>query len=131
MGVKGLEQFEGTLRGFIQALPQEHVATVQRAVSLQVLDGVVRGTPVDTGRARGNWQTTIGEVASGEVEITDKDGGATIARGAGALAALPDFAVVYVSNNVPYIERLEDGWSQQAPAGMVASTLERVRAQFE
>ena len=31
--------------------------------------------------------------------------------------------VFYLVNNLPYIRRLEQGWSQQAPAGMVAVTV--------
>lgn len=30
---------------------------------------------------------------------------------------------IYIANGLPYILRLENGWSKQAPAGMVAITL--------
>jgi hypothetical protein len=30
---------------------------------------------------------------------------------------------IFISNNLPYIRRLNDGWSQQAPAGYVDSAL--------
>jgi hypothetical protein len=46
-------------------------------------------SPVDTGRFRSNWQTTI-EKRQGSV-----------------------------TNNLPYSERLAAGWSKQAPAGWV------------
>jgi hypothetical protein len=29
----------------------------------------------------------------------------------------------YIQNNLPYAERLENGWSKQAPHGMVKITL--------
>jgi hypothetical protein len=30
--------------------------------------------------------------------------------------------VFYLTNNVPYAQRIEDGWSRQAPNGLVALT---------
>jgi len=33
--------------------------------------------------------------------------------------------IVYLANNLPYAQRLEDGWSQQAPEGMVKLTVQR------
>ena len=69
-------------------------------------------TPVDTGRARGNWHCTVGTPFAGQ-DATGIDGSiqAAIPRRAGS--------VVYLTNNVPYIQKLEYGGSQQAPAGMV------------
>lgn len=32
-------------------------------------------------------------------------------------------AAIFLTNNLPYIERLERGWSKQAPTGMVALTV--------
>ncbi len=79
---------------------------------------------MDTGRAKGNWQTTIGRPAEGTVDDADKGGSRTIAAGLAALAALPPYSVVYLTNNLPYILVLESGsWSTQAPRGMVALTL--------
>ncbi len=31
--------------------------------------------------------------------------------------------VIYLANSLPYIRRLEYGWSKQAPAGMVRGTV--------
>ena len=84
-----------------------------RAATSEVFSNIIQMTPVDTGRARGNWQCTIGapfigEDASGSVMKANN----VIPRRAGS--------VVYLTNNVPYIGRLEyDGHSRQAPNGMV------------
>lgn len=107
----------------------KNVLDIQRKVTLQVLDGVVKGTPVDTGRARGNWQVTADRPAAGEVERLDRSGGATIAAGLGASRGIRPFGVSFVSNNVPYIRRLEEGHSNQSRA-FVAATVARVNAQF-
>ena len=80
-------------------------------------------TPVDTGRARGNWQTTIGKPATGNVDAEDKGGGATIAKVAGAVQGWDGMGDAFLSNNLPYINRLENGYSGQAPSGMVRVTM--------
>src|SRR5690348_9812490 len=85
---------------------------VVRKVSFDMFRRVILRTPVDTGRARGNWQASIGAQASGELNVTDKSGQATIA----AMKTVTDRAkagdVVWLVNNVPYIRRLETGWSK-------------------
>ena len=49
-----------------------------RAIVLELFGSVIKDTPVDTGRARGNWQTTIGTPANGQ---TDRKGeGAALAE---------------------------------------------------
>ncbi len=75
------------------------------------------------GTARGNWQATIGNPAQGELNRTDQNGQSTVADAAPMTEAAPG-NVYYLTNNVPYIERLESGaWSSQAPQGMVRVTL--------
>lgn len=106
----------------------ENVGKIHRAVLLEGLKGVVRMTPVDKGRARGNWQVTHGAPATGELETEDKRGGLTIARGSAAAMEAKPYSVSHIANNVPYIERLEDGYSAQAPAGMLNVTFLRLQA---
>ena len=99
-----------------------------KRVALEAFDRIIKRTPVDTGRARGNWFITVSPVAGGEVtEVADEDGGNTLARGLGALNGYEqrgDYEVITIYNNLPYILRLENGYSQKkAPAGMVAVTI--------
>lgn len=105
-----------------------HRAT--RKLALEALRRVVLKTPVDTGRARGNWQTTIGRPATGQTEATDPSGGQTISRGSQVIGQAPIFRPITLANNLPYIERLESGSSQQAPNGMVATTVSELESQF-
>lgn len=120
-----LRTFNLQVEAFARSLPREHFVPFHRKIALQVLSGVVLKTPVDTGRARGNWQTTINQAPDSELLSANP-----IGDGVAALADLPPFVAIYISNNVPYINRLEDGYSRQAPAGMVAVTLQEVRTQF-
>jgi len=126
-----LEQFNKEIDDFAQRLVPEEVVKLQKKLVLEALQRIVKKTPVDTGRARGNWQTTIGESAEAALIAIDKNGGATIAKGLAAIAELPPYSIVWISNNVNYIEFLEAGSSKQAPSGMVSLTVEELRSMFE
>jgi hypothetical protein len=75
------------------------------------------------GRFRGNWQLGVGSIPAGETGRIDTGGGATLGT---IIADVPKEAagkVYYLANNVPYAQRLEDGWSRQAPTGLVGLTV--------
>lgn len=98
-----------------------------RYICLDLLKGVVLGTPVDTGRARGNWQASVNTPRTGQLETTDANGGATISAGETAVNGAAG-NVFYLTNNLPYIHRLEfEGWSDQAPSGWVRTAVERTK----
>jgi hypothetical protein len=101
---------------------------VPRKVVFQIFKNVIDKTPVDTGRARANWQPSLGTPATGTIEFTDKDGSATIANMQSVLLSINVGDVIFLTNNLPYIRRLEEGYSQQAPAGMVALTVQEFQA---
>ena len=125
-----LKEFNSEIDAFTKTIPDKVVA-LQKKIVLEALKRLVEKTPVKTGRARGNWQATIDAAAEGQLEVLDKDGGATITKGIAALTGLPPYSIVWISNNVDYIEFLEDGSSKQAPAGMLAITVEELRMMFE
>lgn len=97
---------------------------VVRRISLDVLTGIVMKTPVDTGRARGNWQVGLAGFVDGTLDVFDPSGGQAVGRGAATISQYKTKdRGLFINNNLPYIQRLEDGWSQQAPSGMVGLTL--------
>lgn len=74
------------------------------------------------GRFRGNWQLGVDSVPAGETGRIDTSGDVT--KGA-IIAAIPEERagrVFYLTNNVPYAQRIEEGWSRQAPQGLVGLT---------
>lgn len=100
-----------------------------RKATIGLFSSVVKSTPVDTGRARGNWQCTIANPANDQVEHTDKSGAGAISE---IVATVPQKAgsIVWLANNVPYIRKLEyspvgKGGSSQAPNGMVRINIQR------
>ena len=96
-----------------------------RATLLEVSTAIIKGTPADTGRARGNWQASIGRGATGEVSVDSvRSGEAKAIAEVNQKASVAVGDLYYLTNNVPYIERLEYGWSKQAPGGMVRKNMQ-------
>lgn len=85
------------------------------------------GTPVDTGWARANWLVNVGTpflAPLGEYVAGKKT---TVPAGTG-LANIATYKLgpkVFISNNVPYITRLNEGSSDQAPKGFVQAAILR------
>jgi hypothetical protein len=94
---------------------------VVRASALSVGASLVRRTPVDTGRAKGNWVPGIG--AANTSTSANSSGDAAVSAINQTLQAWRPGQTIYITNSLPYIKRLEDGWSKQAPAGMVRLTV--------
>lgn len=112
------------LNGFVSKLTAK--------IALDVTANLVKTTPVDTGWARANWVPNIGSPAG----PTQPDGGpedsdvrsAAFSQSAGQAQLLGysiQFGKIYIASGVPYIERLNAGSSQQAPAGFVERAVEK------
>lgn len=113
--------------GTIVAKVQGDIDKTIRKTTISVFASVIKMTPVDTGRARGNWQCSVGSPKTDALITTDSSGANTASS---MVATVPEKAgsVVWLANNVPYITRLEYGYSKQAPAGMVRVSLSRFGA---
>ena len=114
---------------------------VVRRVVMQVFIDIVRRTPVDTGRARAAWQFSTGS-PSGKIppagdypqlhgrDITKSAVAAAVSGAIATIETAPE-TVWYIANNVEYIQALEAGWSNQAPAGMLGLALQELSTQLE
>lgn len=86
------------------------------------------GTPVVTGWARANWLTGVGSPppsAEADGDVSSADGEAN--AGVAFIAAHYKLSMgpVFIANGVPYIVKLNDGSSQQSPAGFVQAAIMR------
>lgn len=72
------------------------------------------------GRFRANWQYGFSVPPLGELAEVDPSGGSTVNRLTMAAIANKSFGNVWIVNNLPYAQSLEDGHSTQAPFGMVS-----------
>ena len=77
------------------------------------------------GLFRGNWQLGVDSEPLAQIGRIDPRGAEARAEN---LAAIPKEAfghIYFLTNNVPYANRLENGWSRQAPIGVVGLTVLR------
>lgn len=100
---------------------------ITRTATLELFTSVVMDTPVDTGRAAGNWLITTGNPSTLVLDRVDpsyQQVTREIMEGTPAGGG----QVTYLSNNLPYIARIEyEGWSHtKAPEGMVRKNFSRV-----
>lgn len=104
---------------------KEAIDDVFREVVIEIGTSVIRLSPVDTGRFKGNWQFTVGAPSNHSIDTVDKSGHETIAELVAQASNLEAGQVAYIVNNLVYGVPLEYGHSDQAPAGMVQITLAR------
>ena len=99
---------------------------------------IIEKTPVDKGGAKANWVATINTPYNGVVKTKDKSGAIAISK-AIKTAGNASGNVFYLTNNLPYIRKLEyggynegkkiiGGFSTQAPAGMVRISMMELKA---
>lgn len=100
---------------------QETIDNVLQTVAIKVGESVVRLSPVDTGRFRGNWQMTIDTPATSSLLRYDQEGDMTIADIASKANSFTAGQIAYIQNHVLYGHDLEYGSSQQSE-GMVRIT---------
>ena len=123
-------------------LKAQHVRdTVQRKIiaygsTLQAT--LVANTPILTGQAKANWQAVIGQPGGGFIGLNGPtsdpkdlahklpqtvDFGSYAQQAQAVIKSYQIGDVLYIYNNLPYIERLNEGYSGQAPAGFVESSI--------
>lgn len=119
---------------------EANMEVIGKKLLFEISGSLVAMSPVDTGRFRANWQFGVGSAPGGNLyEMPTKgeprgeqnfpDDGATTGRLQSQISDSKMLGNVhYLANNLPYAQRLEDGWSKQAPAGMVKITVTRFEA---
>lgn len=98
---------------------------VRRGATIALFNSVVQDTPVLTGRARGNWRISEGKPELAEINRDDTSGQIVQAEIASTVAASSGDTPIFMANNLPYIEPLENGYSKKAPEGMVRKNVVR------
>lgn len=110
-------RFEIDITRFADKTMRRARAVVHK-ICLDLDRGLVLGTPVDTGRARGGWNIGINSVNLQET-IEDRGGQITLRDNKRIIEMAQLGDRVFLSNNVAYIAYLDQGHSQQAPHGIV------------
>jgi hypothetical protein len=108
---------------------------VVRKVAIELQNGMIEKSPVGNpdlwkgkppagyvgGQFRSNWQCGVGAInaATGDAPGSDAKG-----RTALAVATWKPGQTIFLTNSLPYANRLENGYSKQSPVGMVRLTVQ-------
>lgn len=140
--------FNEALERFAEDKVPADLVKLHRFITLEFLRRVVLRTPVDEGIARANWQVDIGIAPETVIDDT-LEAGTVIRKASSKLRRLKPYAVTHIVNNASHILPLEfglfdppnpgpsrderpdrkgrvlvkDGYSMQAPNGMVEVTM--------
>lgn len=110
---------------------EEDVNDFVKMVAADTHEQIVERTPVDVGTARSNWIARIGVPWRyvyrafapgshlGRGERGNLSGAVRQARA--VISRRKPEQTIYITNNLPYITRLNSGYSRQSPAGFVQS----------
>jgi hypothetical protein len=111
----------------IKEIFEKRVKKLMEVATIEFWWQVMTATPVDTGYARFGWFITV-KTPSKYLPPEGQESYPTP-----NLADHSDFQPynlddrLYITNNVPYIDRLNDGYSRQAPANFVEMAAARVQ----
>lgn len=116
--------FRADLAAFAE-LSNTGIEKVYRGVLIKLFGAVIQDTPVDTGALRGNWRTSVKQPLLRALKR--KSGQESMNEVRSKLAKADPRVTAYLTNNLPYAERIEyDGWSHtKAPEGMVRKNVLR------
>ncbi|ENU91600.1 hypothetical protein F971_02692 [Acinetobacter vivianii] len=95
-------------------------------IVIDTVQSLVVSSPVDTGTYRASHIVSIGSVDMGvrEPEVNANQDAAIQA------VKIKLGNLVYIQNNLPYAERLENGWSDQAPQGIYSTTFNFISQKY-
>lgn len=99
-------------------------------LALNVTANLIETTPVDTGWARANWVPKIGSprTHTAGTRAAAEDGKIDRGPQADGTFAVLGYKLgpsIFISNNVPYIKKLNAGSSTKAPAAFIQSAILR------
>lgn len=105
---------------------EEDVGLKIRYIAIQILTAIDIAAPVDTVRFRNNNLVSLQHPDFGISDNVDPNGTIAVQRGIGVISKAANYGVIYIQNNLPYAEALENGHSQQAPTGVYANAFHGV-----
>lgn len=117
---------------------QQYAEKLMKKLTLDITANLIEDTPVDTGWARANWVPQVASPFGGDSSFdhsfsnrngkTAALGGQTSIQGEG-LSSIISYSLqrgtIYITNNVPYITKLNEGSSAKAPAAFVQAAIAR------
>ena len=104
-----------------------------KKVALAAYREINKNSPVDKGTFRANWVASLDTIdRSVGLEKTTADMAEAVTKATAVITSgVKVGTTVYISNSVPYAGKLEEGYSPQAPAGVVAPAVTVIRNALE
>ena len=121
------EQFKANFAALLKKAGDK-VDDVVRQLAIKTQNSLIMKSPVDTGRFKSNWACGVNAINSDTSNNDDKtplrefDAHAASLRTQEATLKFKAGDMINLTNSLPYAQRLEYGWSKQAPSGMVRLT---------
>lgn len=125
-----------------QALPKIGL-DFQRQVVAELFSAINLGNPVGNpsrwkrpqrgyvgGQSRRNWRITIGLPDRSERSGVDPTGSRSQSEALAVLATMRRPASLWISNPLAYMDALENGWSRQAPDGIVRPAAQAIARKY-
>jgi hypothetical protein len=116
---KILSKLDGNLDVFVQK------------VIIDMGSSVIKRSPVRSGRFRNNWNFSEAAPDISAGRGPDPAGSGAQAQIAALAAKAKAGGVFYFTNALPYAWRIETGWSDQAPSGVVGLTVAEFQAKVD
>lgn len=111
------------------------VASKRAKATLELHKRIVELTPYKSGAAKLNWIVSAGKPSNEVRKLTgvinlssDQAESIAISAAEAVVANAKPGEALYIQNNLPYIELLENGSSKQAPSGMTAIAMAELAA---
>ena len=115
----------GQIRAIVRGLNRVTSRVVAK-ITLDLVANLIETTPVDTGWAKANWVPRIGRTLNDPVgEPGTSDASEQLLGQARVLSYKVEEGKVFVTNNVPYIEILNEGHSPKQAAGFVQRAIRK------
>ncbi|EHU1920604.1 HK97 gp10 family phage protein [Acinetobacter baumannii] len=106
----------------VEKQADEHV----KKITMDTVQSLVVSSPVDTGAYRASHIVSVG---SGDYGVREPSTNA-VQDAAIQAVKFKLGSLIYIQNNQPYAERLENGWSDQAPQGIYSTTFTYITQKY-
>lgn len=132
-----MANFEDIINEWVENT-ETKINEILQTITIQIGTSLIRLSPVDSGRFKGNWQLSIESGSNSSLTRLDPSGSAAIQELASKANLFTAGQVAYIQNHVEYGYDLEygtyngptqkvteEGFSTQAPRGMLRITAAR------
>jgi hypothetical protein len=118
---------------------------VRQVFAFELLRRVIMRSPVDTGRFRSNWLTTVNNETGETRDTTDKSGNSSLQEGQTIIDNVKGDEKIIIQNNMSYATKIEyggftkkpetaktiGGYSRQSPKGVIGTVMAQADQLFK